>query len=326
MIDSENATIFSLNLGSGIKIALYRKQCQLNCKCSILVIWGLPKGIRSKGKPNMKILNRSAKYDRAAITAIKPQILLNPQSLDFLLKYAGSHPIPHSAKFRKKLLFLLSHKPRPAADAEKIAKILSALPTLKKDPELGIAAISKVAELTGLRAIPALNKEVRIKCEDYYKCRVLQCLMLKALTAVMPRRAAIEYFGKFTIKRSAAFKFPKLKNVIEKLDLHNSVKKDVLKDGATFIQAVTDDGRAVMKINRCRPAQVLLKEVKDPQIVHAVICQPDFAWAKLSNPAFELTREKSLVLGMPYCGHVWHDKRVHKTIKHPARKFWQELN
>lgn len=274
----------------------------------------------------MKILNRCAKYSRSATLRIKPESILSPQSLDFMIKYMAGHPVPQPEKFRAKLLTLLSHKPRPASDSAKIAKILSALPSLKKDKELGTAAISKVAELIGLRVIPVLNREIVMRCEDYYKCNVLRCLMLKALAAVMPRKEALKYYAEYAAKRNSLYKFPKLKKVEEKLDLHEVVKTGSLKDGASFIQAITEDGRAVMKITRCRPAEVLLKAVKDPQIVHAVICQPDFAMAKLSNPAFELTREKSLVLGMPYCGHVWHDRRIHKKIAHPSRKFWKGLN
>ncbi len=274
----------------------------------------------------MNILNRVSKYDRAARMKVRVESVLRPESLDLFLKYSESHPIPKDRLFREKLLKLLVHKPRPAADSTKIQKILSSLPRLRKDGELGAAAVSKVAETLGLSAIPGLNTEISLLCETYYKARVLQCLMLKALMAVMPRKKALEYFGAFLEQRYKSVKFPKLKNVREKLDLHESVKRGPLKDGAAFLQGVTDDGRAVMKITRCRPAQVLLKLVKDPQIVHAVICQPDFMMAQKSNPDFVLTREKSLVLGMPYCGHVWHDRRVHRSIKHPARKFWQELS
>jgi hypothetical protein len=274
----------------------------------------------------MKILNRCAKFSRTTTLKINTKYILSPQSLEYMLKYMAAHPIPQPEKFRNKLLALLSHKPRPAGDAAKIAKILSALPNLKKDPELGTAAVSKVAELLGLSVIPALNKDIVMRCEVYYKCNMLRCFMLKALAGVMSRKEALEYYGKYAAKRNSLYKFQKLKKVEEKLDLHNAAKKGSLKDGVSFVQAVTDDGRAVMKITRCRPAEVLLKAFKDPQLVHAVICQPDFAMAKLSNPAFELTREKSLVLGMPYCGHVWHDRRVHKKIAHPPRKFWQELN
>lgn len=274
----------------------------------------------------MKILNRCAKFSRSTTLKVKRDHVLTPQSLDYMLKYMAAHPIAQPEKFRSKLLALLSHKLRPAGDAAKITKILSALPNLKKDPVLGTAAVSKVAELLGLSAIPALNKDITLRCEDYYKCNMLRCFMLKALASVMPRKKALEYYGGYAEKRNSLYKFPKLKKVEEKLDLHNAAKKGSLKDGVCFVQAVTDDGRAVMKITRCRPAEVLLKAFKDPQLVHAVICQPDFAMAKLSNPAFELTRERSLVLGMPYCGHVWHDRRVHKKIAHPGRKFWKELN
>lgn len=274
----------------------------------------------------MKVINRISKYNRAAHMSVRPDFILTPHSLDFLLKYAKKHPIPKFSIFREKLLGLLQYKPRPKVDSINTSKILSSLPNLRKDQELGIAAISVVAEALGMAKIPKLDKEIRLLCEAYYKTRILQCMMLKALMAVMPRKAALRYFEGFQEARSKTFKFPKLKNVLEKLDLHRQVKGGPLKDGAVFLQAVTDDDRAIMKITRCRPAQVLLKAVKDPQIVHAVICQPDFSWAKMANPAFELTREKSLVLGMSYCGHVWHDKRVHKDIKHPPRKFWEALN
>lgn len=274
----------------------------------------------------MKILNRCSRFSKTGTFKINTRYIMSPQSLDSMLRYMAAHPIAKPEKFRNKLLALLSHKPRPAGDAAKITKILSALPNLKKDPELGTAAVSKVAELLGLSAIPALNKDIVMRCEVYYKCNMLRCFMLKALTTVMPRKEALKYYGEYADERSSLYKFPKLKKVEEKLDLHNAVKKGSLKDGISFVQAVTDDGRAVMKITRCRPAEVLLKAFKDPQLVHAVICQPDFAMAKLSNPAFELTREKSLVLGMPYCGHVWHDRRIHKKIAHPGRKFWKELN
>ena len=273
----------------------------------------------------MEILNRSSKYSLSASIKVRPDLMLKPQSLDFFLKYSKNHPIPSPKAFRQKFLALLKHKPRPGSDAGKIAKILSQLPNLKKDPELGIAAICRVADAHGLRVIPPVNREMRLNCECYYKSRVLQCLMLKALMSVMPRPKALKYFEVFLNERYKAFKLRKMKSVKQMLDLHEQVKRGPLKDGAVFVQAVTDDGRAVMKITRCRPAQVLLREVKDPQIVHAVICQPDFGWARRHNPAFELTREKSLALGMPYCGHVWHDKRVHKNIKHPPRKFWEEL-
>jgi len=273
----------------------------------------------------MKILNRCSNYDRAAKMRIKAGLMVTPASLDFLLDYSRKHPIPAYDKFRNRLLALLKHKNRLPADAAKIAKIVNSLPHLKKDVELGEAAVSKVAEILGFRSIPDLNKEITMKCEDYYKSRMLQCLMLKALTSVMPRAKAIEYFGGFADKRSSTYKFAKYSKVMQHLNLHEQIKKGPLKNGAVFVQAVTDDGRAVMKITRCRPAQVLLSAVKDAGIVHAVICQPDIAAAKLNNPHFVLTREKSLVLGMPYCGHVWHDKREHKNIVHPPRKFWQEI-
>lgn len=274
----------------------------------------------------MNIINRVSKYDRAARMKVRAGIMLRPESLDVFIKYSKSHPIPKADVFREKLLESLNHKPRPAADEAKIEKILASLPCLKNDRELGFAAVAKVAETLGLASVPGLNTEISLLCETYYKARVLQCLMLKALMTVMPRKKALEYFEGFLEQRYKLIKFPKLKNVREKLDLHKQVKSGPLKDGAVFLQGVTDDERAVMKITRCRPAQVLLGLVKDPQIVHAVICRPDFMWAQKSNPAFVLTREKSLVLGMPYCGHVWHDRRVHSVIKHPSRKFWRELS
>lgn len=274
----------------------------------------------------MKILNRVSKYDRAAHLRVRPDQVLIPQSLDFLLKYTRKHPIPRPLVFRQRLLELLKHKSRPAGDEVSMGKLLSSMPYLRQDPELGLAAIAWLAEALGMRRIPKLDKEIRLLCENYYKARVLQCLTLKALTAVMPRQKALAYFEGFLAERYKSFKLSKLKQVREKLGLHEEVKRGALKDGAVFLQGMTDDGRAVMKITRCRPAEVLLREIKDPQIVHAVICQPDFLWAKLNNPAFELTRQKSLALGMPYCGHVWHDKRVHKVIKHPSRKFWEALN
>lgn len=220
---------------------------------------------------------------------------------------------------------LLKTKARPLADAAKIGRLLSFLPELKKDPELGAAAIGKVAELMGMRPIPALGREVRLPCEACYRTRLLQCLMLKALCSVMPRRGAFVYFEMFLSARNAAFGLKKMRSVREKLNLHEQVMKGPLTDGAAFVQAMTEDGRAVMKLTRCRPADVLCREFKDREIIRAVTCQPDFGLAKIMNPSFVLTREKSLVLGMPYCGHVWHDRRLHKVIKHPSREFWESM-
>lgn len=275
----------------------------------------------------MEILNRCAKYRRTGYYfKVKPEFLLKPQSLDFLLKYMKSHPVPKKDVFRKKLLGLIKSKARAAADMEKMGRMLGGMRELKKDPELGLAAIAKLAETLGMRAIPQLGREVRMPAEAYYRSRTLQCLVLKALMSVMPRKRAFKYFEAFLNARHAALRPKKMKNVREKLTLHEAVKAGPLENGAAFVQAMTDDGRAVMKVTRCRPADILCREFKDKAIVHAVVCQPDFGMAKILNPAFVLTREKSLVLGMPYCGHVWHDKRVHKTFKHPARKFWEELN
>ncbi|MDD2806425.1 MAG: hypothetical protein PHV33_12800 [Elusimicrobiales bacterium] len=274
----------------------------------------------------MKTLHRHGKYDNNSTFKAKLENVLLPQSLDTLFLYMKKHPIPEYEKFRMKLLSLLKTEPLPAKDIKILEKLLVKAKNLGKDREVGIAAISKLVEVLGLKKIPALNKAVSLKCNDYYRVYLLQCYVIKALASVMPKKAALAYFRKFTEYRYGLWKLPRYENVVQKLDLSEAVKKGPLKDGVVFVDGVTEDGRAALKITKCRPCNILMKEVNDGHIVYEVICHQDYQLTNLCNPNFVLTREKSIALGMPYCGHMWHDKRAHKGIKHPSRKFWQELN
>ena len=94
-----------------------------------------------------------------------------------------------------------------------------------------------------------------------------------------------------------------------------------------FIPFMIQDGKMGLKITRCMRKEALSSFNKeyDKGFAHIVECYPDFHRTTRMNDKFELTRNKSLMMGNSYCDFCWHDKRFIEKIEHPDKSFWEEI-
>lgn len=86
---------------------------------------------------------------------------------------------------------------------------------------------------------------------------------------------------------------------------------------------IEDDKKAIMRVSRCKWAEVM--EGLDKDLAHAMICNTDFKNTTIFNKEFILTRTQTLMQGAEYCDFCYHDKRYDNELTHPPKKVFEEL-
>ncbi len=261
-------------------------------------------------------------YDESALCDLKLSAYLIPGGTDYFMKYAEESVLPDAAGFRKNFLTLLQTPPRSPADMAALEAHIAQTGCLARDRELCLAVLLKMLELIKIPRLPQLDEKFKIHASLVYRGWLfIDAYIIKALETVLPREAALDYYKAFVDWRNLQIPLEPYDKVSFHLFLHKLADGPLL-HGVNCVEAEMDDSRAVSKITKCLPCEVL-RELNDPQAAYAIICHGDFSLTQKRNPAFRLTREKALTLGMPYCGHVWHDTRVCKDLSHPGRRFWE---
>jgi len=272
----------------------------------------------------MKIY-RVKNYDETAQCALRLDGYLLPRRMEWFLRFVHENPLPEYDAFRLKLLEILKiQQPRPPEEISVLEKYIEISNCMAQDRELGMAVMLKTLELLKVVKLPPLDSAFDISAYLYYKGWLfIEAYVIQALEAASGRDAALDYYGAYVDWRIKNYKVEPYERVSQHLFAHD-IKDGPLAHGIDCVEAELDDGRAAMKVTRCLPCEVL-RELNDPQAAFAIMCRGDFAITQKRNPAFRLTREKALTLGMSYCGHIWHDTRFCNDLSHPGRRFWEEL-
>ncbi|MHA2246357.1 MAG: hypothetical protein ACXADY_15560 [Candidatus Hodarchaeales archaeon] len=68
-----------------------------------------------------------------------------------------------------------------------------------------------------------------------------------------------------------------------------------------------------------------LEEFPDSELKYLVCCYGDYEGVKMRDESLILTMEHTIAQGDPYCSRVVHDTRVDYDLRHPPKKFWDNL-
>ncbi len=168
-----------------------------------------------------------------------------------------------------------------------------------------------------------LNEKIEVFVSDALKGGLMfRYLMAVALTSIMSREKALQYFQKFTDDFTR-------RNLHERVEDLGSELKSRSKFFNTYhghecVMKFIEKGRLARKITKCMYYEVM-KEVNDPDFSYALCCHGDFEETKQVNEHFVLTREKTLIQNHEMCDFCIHDTRIVKEITHPPAEFWENL-
>ncbi|MFX0060909.1 MAG: L-2-amino-thiazoline-4-carboxylic acid hydrolase [Candidatus Hermodarchaeota archaeon] len=168
-----------------------------------------------------------------------------------------------------------------------------------------------------------LDEKIEVFVSDALKGGLMfRYLMAIALTSIMSREKAIQYFQKFIDDFTR-------RNLHERVEDLGSELKSRSKFFNTYhghecVTKFIEKGRLVRKITKCMYHEVM-KEVNDPDFSYALCCHGDFEETKQINEHFVLTRKKTLIQNHEMCDFCIHDTRIIEQITHPSPEFWENL-
>jgi len=169
-------------------------------------------------------------------------------------------------------------------------------------------------------------KRMKITLFDKVRGTIIpQYLIAITLKDIMPREESLDFYKKYIdseyeITGNRSSPLTMLEEILTLYE-RESDKTHI------FTPFKIQDGKMGMKITQCmkeRALQVFNKEL-DREFAYIVECYSDFHRTKRMNERFELTRERSLIMGNTYCDFCWHDKRFVEKIEHPNKEFWDEI-
>jgi hypothetical protein len=265
-----------------------------------------------------------SQYDDASEMSIPGARFLRPGFLDSFLGYLAGKRID-TAPFMQRLAELLGQPEVGGIDPGAVDSYLVDCPNLSGCRELARSVVLKRLSLAQLKRCPVPEEVLKLTAMQYLRgVFVINYYILKALTCVMSKDAAIRLFNDFSDNQTRTkYNLPHLEKVADLLSA-NSPSGEVFVGGHNVVEFELDEGRVGCKVTRCKWHEVL-KDFNDPELEYAVICHYDFEAAKCHNANFALTREETLAQGHACCDFIWHDTRIDKEPVHPKRNFWDSI-
>jgi len=170
------------------------------------------------------------------------------------------------------------------------------------------------------------GKKLRIKIFDRTKGRTVPLYLIAvSLMDFMPRDEAIEFYKNYIdyTYESRGITPPTMEFVEEMVELFNREYKQT----HNYTAFKTEEGKIGVKVKKCMIQEALRDFDKnyDKELAYYINCYSDFLTTKRMNKNFNLTRNKTIMIGNSYCDFCWTDKRIVKEIEHPDKAFWVEL-
>lgn len=170
--------------------------------------------------------------------------------------------------------------------------------------------------------IPLSGEKVEVKVNDFLRSMLFfNYYLATSLIEILPRGRAIEYYKGIISQRIRDQR--DIDKFIESLDKFDEQSTQFFEtyQGHNGVVFRINAGKMGIKYVKCRWHEIM-KELNDLDFCYAVACHGDFEAVKNENPAFVLTRTRTLMQGDDYCDFCLHDTRIVKEVEHPAEEFW----
>ncbi|HUT80478.1 MAG TPA: L-2-amino-thiazoline-4-carboxylic acid hydrolase [Candidatus Bathyarchaeia archaeon] len=149
---------------------------------------------------------------------------------------------------------------------------------------------------------------------------------LETLIMILERKEAINFYKKFGTQYLIDTQTPEEPFI----DLETLLEKRITNrqeppSAWVMLHGMLAEGKYAYRNDNCLWVNVL-QDLPDKEIKYYVCCYGDYQAAKsYYNENIILTMEHTIAQGDPYCSRVLHDTRIDWDLRHPPKKFWDEL-
>lgn len=175
------------------------------------------------------------------------------------------------------------------------------------------------------------NEKIPFSSENFMtSLYVLFYYQLVSLTELLGRGEGIEFFKESVDTYNEIINARYQKDIHENLETMREESTEWMKTnpyGRIRLFSEVKDGRLVCLCRNCEKFTGLQNTelVSDKELFYYVLCYMHIPLAKVWNPDFVLTLEKSLALGDLYCAYVYFDTQVAKEIEQPSGEYLDEI-
>jgi hypothetical protein len=199
------------------------------------------------------------------------------------------------------------------------------LPLITQYPKLKQQVVNYVCEpFEKYQSLTKQTKTVTCTVKTWLQSRLfLSYQMAKSLTSIMAKEKAIQFFQDYIDEETRKVRDPTQyrETLIDEKEIMAFFETYASHNSILF---TVNEWKAGQKMLKCKWHEVM-KKLNDPDFTYAVACHYDFEATKNTNPAFTLTRTKTLMQGDECCDFCLHDTRQ-IAVAHPPESFWKELN
>jgi len=149
---------------------------------------------------------------------------------------------------------------------------------------------------------------------------------LQTLTETIDRKDAIKLFKQYITHYYLDHPYPDREQFSLEKRLADRTSGDITSSEWVIVHTMLEDGKYAFKNKNCPTCVDTMKDLPDVELKYYVACYGDYEKFRAFNSEhIILTMEHTLMQGDPYCSRVMHDTRIDYDLRHPPKKFWDNL-
>ncbi|NHK32606.1 MAG: hypothetical protein FK730_14730 [Asgard group archaeon] len=175
------------------------------------------------------------------------------------------------------------------------------------------------------------NEKTAFPSENFMKSLfVLFYLHHETLNELLGRKEGIKFYRESVDKYNYVINAILQKERDKDLESMREADKEWLPRnpyGRIRLYSEVKDGRLIRICKNCEKFSALknIEIASDKELLYNILCYMHIPLAKVWNPNFVLTIEKSIARGDPYCAYIYNDMREREDTQPPAGKYLDEI-
>jgi hypothetical protein len=204
--------------------------------------------------------------------------------------------------------------------------LVSELSNVAAHPSLIKFAMNYYLQILGLSDEKAWDEEIQVVNRNYHQAFLHpRYYNLLSLVDAMGREEAIRLWKRFFTHYIIDNRTPRDTPFV---DLETLLKERIASDEApsdwVVVRGMIADGKYAYRNDNCLWVDSL-DDLPDSELKYYICCYGDYEGARNYHDSIVLTMEHTIAQGDPYCSRVLHDTRVDYDLRHPPKKFWDDM-
>lgn len=207
--------------------------------------------------------------------------------------------------------------------------LLEDKPTIQKHPRIAGYVLNYYLHLLCISGSPDWTTDrIETTQSNYFRSFLLpRYFNLQILIKTIGRDQAINLYKKFVSYFIIQLGKPDDHDFVNlKKEYENDIKPTSPPSEWVVVRKLMDNSKYFYMNENCLWIDALT-DLDDKELKYLICCYGDYQMSqRYFNQHIILTMEHTIAMGDPYCSRVLHDTRENWDLKHPEKKFWDNLH